>query len=53
MDDRDQLWTVITNVLADQDSRCLDDVEDRAAVRDALVATLSQTFTWKPAPHTD
>jgi hypothetical protein len=39
-----ELWEVTTEVLASEAGRSLGNVEDRAAVRDHLVATLTQTF---------
>lgn len=49
----DELWDTITNVLARRSGNCLDNVEERATVRDALYSTLVQTFEWKRAKKTD
>ncbi len=40
-----KLFSEIENVLQANSSRCLDDVVDRGAVRDALYEMLTQTFS--------
>lgn len=42
------LYSEIENVLAQNDGRCLDDIDDRLAVRDALVTMLTTTFEVRP-----
>lgn len=38
------LFSEIENVLAKNESRCLDDIDDRVAVRDELYRMLTQMF---------
>ena len=48
-----KLHEVITNIIDENNCRCLDDEEDRAGLRDSLMSALVLTFSFRMARTTD